>query len=327
MNKTSETNVIERIKDYLLSGGVWNPELAIHDNVRDLIIDCRTEIERLQSERSELRKKCAEWIYNFRGLKTLTQQLDDESNELLQERDNAIEFANSRIQLTNNLYLQITDLLDERDKLKDWKESALVEFNKIQTQEIGKEIGAVLGSSIHEQILPAIKKLKKQADAARDCLDLSRDNCVLLHKERDEAVAMVGKLTQRGVEFMNEHLALQRERRGLVDKLKEAVEISSEQAVQFDRLMVAMGAEELTIDETIALWNDTRKERDEAHSILEQVTDRLEEATIKIIKLQSELDSAKNAFSEILKTNKDTPVLIYQKMEDIARNVLKKYGG
>jgi uncharacterized coiled-coil DUF342 family protein len=296
---TQKTDVIKRIQDYLLSGGVWNPELAIHDNVRDLIIDCRTEIERLQSERSELRKKCAEWIYNFRGLRTLTQQLDEENN----------------------------DLLDERDKLKDWKESALVEFNKIQTQEIGKEIGAVLGSSIHEQILPAIKKLKKQADAARDCLALSRDNCVLLHKQHDEAVDMVGKLTQRGVEFMNEHLALQRERRELVDKLKEAVEISSEQAVQFDRLMVAMGAEELTIDETIALWNDTRKERDEAHSILEQVTDRLEEATIKIIKLQSELDSAKNAFSEILKTNEDTPVLIYQKMEDIARNALKKYGG
>jgi chromosome segregation ATPase len=293
---TQKTNVIERIKDYLLSGGVWNPELAIHDNVRDLIIDCRTEIERLQSERSELRKKCAEWIYNFRGLRTLTQQLDEENN----------------------------DLLDEQDKLKDWKESALVEFNKIQTQEIGEEIGAVLGSSIHEQILPAIKKLKKQADAARDCLALSRDNCVLLHKQHDEAVDMVGKLTQRGVEFMNEHLALQRERRGLVDKLKEAVEIGSEQAVQFDRLMVAMGAEELTIDETIALWNDTRKERDEAHSILEQVTDRLEEATIKIIKLQSELDSAKNAFSEILKTNEDTPVLTYQKMEDIARNALKK---
>lgn len=43
------------------------------------------------------------------------------------------------------------------------------------------------------------------------------------------------------------------------------------------------------------------RDRNEKHSILEQVTDRLEEATIKIIKLQSELDNAKNAFSEILK--------------------------
>jgi hypothetical protein len=83
---------------------MWNPELAIHDNVRDLIIDCRTEIENIQREQNEL---------------------------------------------------------------KDWKESALVEFNKIQTQEIGKEIGAILGSSIHDQILPAIKNLKIERDEAR----------------------------------------------------------------------------------------------------------------------------------------------------------------
>lgn len=50
MNNTPKTDVIERIQDYLLSGGIWNPELAIHDNVRDLIIDCRTQIERLHSE-------------------------------------------------------------------------------------------------------------------------------------------------------------------------------------------------------------------------------------------------------------------------------------
>jgi hypothetical protein len=104
MTEDSKTDVINRIKDYLLSGGMWNPELAIHDNVRDLIIDCRTEIENLQRE---------------------------------------------------------------IDELKDWKESALVEFNKIQTQEIGKEIGTILGSSIHEQILPAIKNLKIERDDAR----------------------------------------------------------------------------------------------------------------------------------------------------------------
>jgi chromosome segregation ATPase len=89
MNNTPKTDVIKRIQDYLLSGGMWNPELAIHDNVRDLIIDCRTEIENLQSERNELRKKCAEWIYSFRDLRTLTQQLDEEINDLLDEQDSA----------------------------------------------------------------------------------------------------------------------------------------------------------------------------------------------------------------------------------------------
>jgi len=161
MNNTPKTDVIERIKYYLLSGGIWNPELAIHDNVRDLIIDCQTEIERLQSE-----------------------------------RDNAIEFANSRIQLTNNLYLQITDLLDERDKLKDWKESALVEFSKIQTQEIGKEIGAILGSSIHEQILPAIKNLKNECNEAKRGCKLLANNATVWKDRFDEAMEQNAKLRE-----------------------------------------------------------------------------------------------------------------------------------
>jgi len=37
------------------------------------------------------------------------------------------------------------------------------------------------------------------------------------------------------------------------------------------------------------------RERDEAHSILEQVTDRLEQATIELIKLQSQRDEAREA--------------------------------
>lgn len=33
--------LIDRITDYLISGGLFNPELAEHDKVRDLLIDCR----------------------------------------------------------------------------------------------------------------------------------------------------------------------------------------------------------------------------------------------------------------------------------------------
>ena len=47
------------------------------------------EINRLCNERDEVRHKCAEWIRDFRGLRTLTRQLDEESNELLRERDEA----------------------------------------------------------------------------------------------------------------------------------------------------------------------------------------------------------------------------------------------
>ena len=49
-----ENLIVERITAYLASGGLFNPELAIHDNVRDLLIDCREEILRLQEY---------EWMY------------------------------------------------------------------------------------------------------------------------------------------------------------------------------------------------------------------------------------------------------------------------
>lgn len=44
----------DRITAYLAGGGLFNPELANHDAVRDLIIDCRDEIKRLAEY---------EWMY------------------------------------------------------------------------------------------------------------------------------------------------------------------------------------------------------------------------------------------------------------------------
>jgi hypothetical protein len=37
--------VADKITDYLASGGLFNPELMEHQKVRDLLIECRTEIE------------------------------------------------------------------------------------------------------------------------------------------------------------------------------------------------------------------------------------------------------------------------------------------
>ena len=42
---TKKEELLKRIQDYLETGGMWNPELAIHDNVRDLIIDLREELK------------------------------------------------------------------------------------------------------------------------------------------------------------------------------------------------------------------------------------------------------------------------------------------
>lgn len=38
-------DVIERITAYLSGGGLFNPECADHDTVRDLLIDCRAELQ------------------------------------------------------------------------------------------------------------------------------------------------------------------------------------------------------------------------------------------------------------------------------------------
>jgi hypothetical protein len=42
------TDILDRIQNYLGSGGLFNPELMEHDKVRDLIRDCREEIIQLR---------------------------------------------------------------------------------------------------------------------------------------------------------------------------------------------------------------------------------------------------------------------------------------
>lgn len=38
-----------RITDYLISGGLFNPELAIHENVRDLLVDIQDHLNLLNN--------------------------------------------------------------------------------------------------------------------------------------------------------------------------------------------------------------------------------------------------------------------------------------
>ncbi len=42
--------LIGRITNYLALGGMFNPELANHDAVRDLLIDCRDRIIELERQ-------------------------------------------------------------------------------------------------------------------------------------------------------------------------------------------------------------------------------------------------------------------------------------
>ena len=49
------SEIESRITAYLSGGGLFNPELANHEAVRDLIIDCRSELSRLTAALAEAR--------------------------------------------------------------------------------------------------------------------------------------------------------------------------------------------------------------------------------------------------------------------------------
>lgn len=49
--------VADRITAYLSGGGLFNPELADHDAVRDLLIECRTELTKLRRDVDEAKQR------------------------------------------------------------------------------------------------------------------------------------------------------------------------------------------------------------------------------------------------------------------------------
>ena len=58
---TQERNeILERIRSYFITGGLFNPEMANHDAVAELISKCGQEIESLLSDRATLQRRCGE---------------------------------------------------------------------------------------------------------------------------------------------------------------------------------------------------------------------------------------------------------------------------
>lgn len=58
----------ERITDYLGSGGLFNPEMAKHDAVRDLLIECRDALARAAAVAKEARvEEAREWLSHRPG--------------------------------------------------------------------------------------------------------------------------------------------------------------------------------------------------------------------------------------------------------------------
>ena len=52
MDEARDTRVdlVKLITEYLGNGGLFNPELMEHEKVRDLLMDCRDELERLTTK-------------------------------------------------------------------------------------------------------------------------------------------------------------------------------------------------------------------------------------------------------------------------------------
>lgn len=53
MSDLTTKSVDKRITEYLSGGGLFNPELANHDAVRDLLIAARDEIVRMRREHAQ----------------------------------------------------------------------------------------------------------------------------------------------------------------------------------------------------------------------------------------------------------------------------------
>lgn len=48
------SEVLNKINEYLQVGGFFNPEMMEHDKVRDMVLECRDEIKRLEDKAEKL---------------------------------------------------------------------------------------------------------------------------------------------------------------------------------------------------------------------------------------------------------------------------------
>ena len=82
------------------------------------------------------------------------------------------------LDIIERVFEQVPDneesLLKQNKELLDWKESSMQVMADLDLQEIGKVLNLKLGSSISEQTLPAIKKLKADKEELLEMLDRVR---------------------------------------------------------------------------------------------------------------------------------------------------------
>ncbi len=85
----SADEIAKRITDYLIGGGLFNPELADHEAVCELLVDCRDTIELLEKDAAR-----------YRWLKEVTLYVDERERVRVHEFEGPIaygEFVDSAI--------------------------------------------------------------------------------------------------------------------------------------------------------------------------------------------------------------------------------------
>ena len=95
--------LIEKINEYLNVGGFFNPELMEHHKVSDLLLECRNELLKANTEIEQLREEAEfGYITGFDVAKnqycTMVQELEDE-NERQRAENEAILAANRDVML------------------------------------------------------------------------------------------------------------------------------------------------------------------------------------------------------------------------------------
>lgn len=103
-------SITERIKNYLGNGGLINPELMEHEKVRDLIMDCRDEI---QSLKEEIDRNATVWDSTCLGWYFKIEELEKQNNSMKE----ALEFyANVDSWFHTDSYNVTGTIIDESDE-------------------------------------------------------------------------------------------------------------------------------------------------------------------------------------------------------------------
>ena len=178
------------------------------DEMRQKIIE---HFAALTDEQLEAEMKAA----NYDFYKTVTTNVLDPCADLRaklkQAEEEALEFdqkIENAYQAWKDVYDQLAAKEAELADLRQWKESAMEVFAKIDLQEVGKEIGVRLGHDISPAILPWIINVKAE---------LAERN-----RELDEAIENLKALGQQQMDDHKAHKAELDLYRKAVGPVKEA---------------------------------------------------------------------------------------------------------